>query len=245
MIAELERRIPLKGLYNFRDLGGYQAADGRSVRWRRLYRSDGHEKLTAEDIATLRALGIATVIDLRTEEELEGTGRSPLHDGEVTLHCHVPYFRTFAGLPEPELPGIVGFYLRDTSCAGDCIAQLFAMLADERRYPIVYHCAAGKDRTGMITALILRTLGVGDEQIIADYALTDSYLADWMAQARARGETTPFDEIEPEFLSARPESMAAFLAGIDERHGSTERLLAACGVVPVHLERLRENLLTS
>ncbi|MGH2561668.1 MAG: tyrosine-protein phosphatase, partial [Thermomicrobiales bacterium] len=221
MIAELERRIPLAGLYNFRDLGGYRAADGRSVRWRRLFRSDGHEKLTQEDIATLRELGIATVIDLRTDEELEQTGRSPLHDGEVTLHCHVPYIRSFESLPEPAAPGIVGNYLRDTSCAGDCIAELFAMLADERRYPAVYHCFAGKDRTGMISALILRTLGVDDEQIIADYALTDSYLTEWMAQARARGETTSFDEVEPEFLSARPESMTAFLAGVDERYGST------------------------
>jgi protein-tyrosine phosphatase len=244
MPTDLDRRIPLAGLYNFRDLGGYRAADGRTVRWRRLFRSDGHHRLAPDDIAALRNLGIATVIDLRTMEELAETGRSPLHDGQATHHRHVPFLPTFNGLPTPERPGLAGFYLRDIALGCSCVVEVFRLLTEEPSYPAVYHCAGGKDRTGVISALILRALGVDDEQIIADYALTDHFMARWAEEVQARGEPAPPDLRDPNYRHATPEVMAEFLAAFDERYGSVQRFFADVGIEPARVERLRELLLT-
>jgi protein-tyrosine phosphatase len=248
----LERTINLAGCGNFRDLGGYQAQDGRTVRWRILFRSDALIWLTHEDLETLRDLGIRLVagFDLRTGEEVDQMHRGVIYETGNTTHHHLPFFPTFgnarARMREiAHATGQVGGdnYLELLAQAQPCFRGLFEKLADLSTLPAAYYCAAGKDRTGMVTALLLRTLGVSDEQIIEDYALTDAPTLD---RILVRRKALGIDESEPinwERMKAHPTTMEHFLAGFDRLHGSVEEFLLSCGVTRSTIERVRQNLL--
>ena len=116
-------------------------------------------------------------------------------------------------------------------------------LAEAESYPAVFYCAAGKDRTGIVAAVILRVLGVPDEQIVEDYALTQP-MAPERREARMRelGWSGPVD---PQLFLALPETMERFLQGIDERHGSVDAYLETCGVTETQLAHVRKHLLQS
>jgi protein-tyrosine phosphatase len=246
-----ERRLPLEGCGNFRDLGGYEAADGRSIRWRRLFRSDALTWLTPVDLATLSALGLelAAGFDLRTPQELAAMAPGVLFENGA-MHHHLPFIPSFDNDPEKmramafatgEVAGAEYVALMGQSHA--CFAGLFAALADDESYPAAFFCAAGKDRTGMVSAVLLRALGVSDEQIIEDYALSGPPDVDRM-RSRMQALGRVFDEnIDRTKLAAQPDTMLHFLRVFDSRYGSAEAFLAGCGVSQGVIERVREHLL--
>ncbi len=172
-----DRKIPLEAVHNFRDLGGYRTADGRTTRWRTLYRADGLYRLTPADVETVRALGLLTVIDLRTPDELTERGRFPVEDHPVAFH-HLPIIDvvwnaaeldTFTG----DASAIMLHLYLDMFRRGEQeLVRLLQILARPDVLPAVFHCAAGKDRTGIATAVILGVLGVPADVIVADYALS-------------------------------------------------------------------------
>ncbi len=237
-----ERRIELERVRNFRDLGGYETREGRRVRWRTVFRSSTLSEATPADVRRLLDLDLALVLDLRTDEELERHGVSALHEHGVE-HRHVPYGRvTMRDLTGPGLD-----YLRGIEQAVPAIGKVFAAIAeaDESR-TVAFNCEGGKDRTGVTAALLLRLLGVPDETIVEDYALTREYLTLWRdlsdEQIAERGERWGA-ELTREMLDATPDTMRSLLRGIDERYGSTEALLALGGVDEPLIARLRERLL--
>ncbi len=229
-----ERKLPLEGPRNFRDLGGYPTADGRRVRWGQVFRADSLAELTDADVAYLGRLGLARVIDLRGDSEIQErpnrlAGRSgfsyvQLAIGEGDL-SPAEWARKFeAGeFGEIDASWLVRGYLRTLDERGPRVGAVLRALAEEAS-PAVFHCTAGKDRTGMVSALLLLLLGVPREVVIGDYSLTALYTdnripaADqWFAE---RG-------IEPEraahVLSARREAMEETLAHLDAKHGGAER----------------------
>jgi protein-tyrosine phosphatase len=246
------RELSLEGAFNVRDLGGYPTADGRRTRWRRLYRSGHLHRLTERDIDQVHELGIRTVLDLRSDEELSWTGVGRLYERGVIRHHHLPFFRSttaYNGTDPDEIAArrklwLARGYERMLETAAPAIAALFATLAEEDRYPIVFHCAAGKDRTGVLAALILRVLNVPDEAVVADYALTAEHrpapdvLRQMMADYGNDLAERPIDEI----WQAPAEVMAATLRGIDERYGSTFGYLAVIGVSESHIDAIRSIL---
>ena len=246
-----ERKLTLKGCGNFRDLGGYEAADGRSTRWRRLFRSDALQWLTADDIETLAAEGLSLVAgyDLRTDEEVTLYGHGPVFASGTRLH-HLPFFPTFGEDREKmrsiafatgEVAGAEYAALLDQSRS--CFAGVFNALADDESYPAAFFCAAGKDRTGMVSAVLLRALGVADEQIIEDYALSGPPDIERMRERLgALGRELDAD-LDPAKLAAHPDTMLHFLRVFDDRFGSVEAFLAGCGVSQRVIERVREHLL--
>lgn len=245
-IRERSRRIKLDGSYNFRDIGGYAGADGRTVRWQRVFRSDGLAFLTESDLATLQPLGVTTLIDLRTIHELEQTGPSPLIDAHGVRHRHHPF------IDDPvhpdrlnELPDLPQLYAGLIETGAETIRGVFEALADDTAYPAVVHCTAGKDRTGIVISLLLRTLGVDDETIVTDYALTETYFIEYAEEQRRAGLTPLFSGLRPELLSARAETMFGFLTVVDTRFGGTEQLLSDSGVPAGAKEELRHLLLES
>jgi hypothetical protein len=248
----LERTINLAGCGNFRDLGGYAARGGRTVRWRVLFRSDALIWLTHDDLETLRDLGIHLVagFDLRTGEEVDQMHRGVIYDNGETTHHHLPFFPSFgndrARMREiAHATGQVGGdnYLGLLEQAQPCFRGLFEKLADMSTLPAAYYCAAGKDRTGMVSALLLRALGVSDEQIIEDYALTDAPSEErLLARIKALGRD-PADALNRERMKAHPETMEHFLAGFDRLYGTVEDFLLSCGVPERTIEQVRENLL--
>jgi protein-tyrosine phosphatase len=246
-----ERRLPLEGCGNFRDLGGYEAMDGRRVRWRRLFRSDALTWLTQDDLATLAAHGLALAagFDLRTPQELALMEPGVLFETGARHH-HLPFIASFGDDPEKmrtlafatgEVAGAEYVALMEQSQA--CFAGLFDALAEETSYPSAFYCAAGKDRTGMVSAVLLRALGVPDDQIIEDYALSGPPNVERM-RSRMKALGRVFDEhIDRTKLAAQPDTMLHFLRVFDSRYGSAETFLASCGVSQGVIEQVREHLL--
>ncbi|MFF2950621.1 tyrosine-protein phosphatase [Kitasatospora sp. NPDC057965] len=243
----MTRHLDFEGPYNFRDLGGYPAAEGRTVRWGLLYRSSSLARLTsAADQERFRALDIGTVIDLRYPWEIDRRGRIPELEG-VAYHNlsieHRPY-------DQAEIdPGLDPWrYLADrfAEVAEDGVAEIrdaLELIAGAER-PVVFHCAAGKDRTGLIAALVLSLLGVGEDDVAADFALTELVTArlveDW--RAANPGRTLRW----PAFGRAPEEVIRLALADLTAAHGSvhgyaTDRL----GVDEELIGRLRTRLLTA
>ncbi len=242
---ETSRLIALTAVHNFRDLGGYRAKDGRSTRWRTLFRADGLYKLTADDLEVVRALGIRTVLDLRTERELEVRGRYPVDDHTVWFH-HLPVIDVTwdpGEVVDPTAPPsqfLLSKYLEMLEMGEPRLAQAFRLLALPGALPAVFHCAAGKDRTGLLAALVLSALGVSDEDVVADYALTTAAMERMRAWSEVNNpEYFAYMQRQPSaFLVADPEAMAGLLQLIRAVHGSTREYVIGLGVPSVVLAEL-------
>ncbi len=249
MRRPMERLIDLEGCLNFRDLGGYPTTDGRTLEWRRIYRSDGLHRLSAPDVVRLRDdLGLTDLIDLRSSAELSLDGRGPLEDEPMVFH-HVPLFdgdRPSSFSPEVmrrmEEMTLADRYFGLAEVAKESIGRVVTILADAKG-GVVYHCAAGKDRTGVISAILLSALRVPDELIVADYALTQQNLDAIIERLQAsQGYKTMFEALPPDTLHAEPETMISLLAKLNERYGSAASYLESAGVSPKVLKRLRAKL---
>ena len=172
-----DRHIPFDTVFNFRDLGGYETADGRRIRMGRLYRADGIHRLEGDDIGRVRDLGIRCVIDLRTAGELE-RGRFPVDDHPVDHH-HLPVISEIwpeDALVERAEDYLAARYIDMLTSGTDAFVGALEVMASSDNFPLVFHCAAGKDRTGIVAALLLSVLGVDDELIAADYAVTAEHI---------------------------------------------------------------------
>lgn len=245
------RVVRLDAVHNFRDLGGYPTADGRSTRWRTLFRADGLYRLAGADLEVVRGLGLQTVIDLRTEEEIDLRGKFPLEYHPVNFH-HLPVMDVlWSQMPDVEVSDrdpaefLEWAYLHMLSECSERFARVIDHLAEPEVLPAVFHCAAGKDRTGVLAMLILGALGVHDEYIVADYALT----ADATERTRewARRDAPDLYErmadLPSAFTAAVPEAMFAVIRTIKERHGSVRDYVLHLGVPADSLTRLEAALL--
>jgi protein-tyrosine phosphatase len=240
----VERRIPLEGCLNFRDLGGYPAADGRRVRWRLLFRSDALHHLKAEDVVHLRdVIGLSHVLDLRSSSELVADGRGPLEREPLGFH-HLPLFDGDVQGRPADLPSdLAGLYFAMAEFAAGPIARVLEILA-RASGPAVYHCAAGKDRTGVVSAVLLGLLGVPDELIVADYAATRDALDGIVERLMSsHGYQDVLATLPPDTLHAEPATMVSLLAKIRDRHGSMRAYVDAIGVCEADVARLEERLL--
>jgi len=249
--APAQRALPLQGGRNFRDLGGYQTADGRRVRWGRVYRSGSMAELTPEDCQHLATLGIRLVCDLRTRSERE-SAPSAWRDAAAPRYWHRDYELSFgdlvrvmrSGTPSVEAlrETMIGAYRQLPIEQAPSYRELFRHLA-EGEVPVVIKCSAGKDRTGVAAALLLGALGVTREQILADYVLTNELLA----QSRFSGQRAPqglsLDAIRT-VMRADPAYLQAALAAIEAAHGGIEGYLDdVLGIGRDALQAIRAQLL--
>ncbi|MDP6550151.1 MAG: tyrosine-protein phosphatase [Dehalococcoidia bacterium] len=239
-----DRFIPLQGCVNFRDLGGYPTRDGRTVKWRRLFRSDAMHPMTQEDAAYVSdTLGVVTVVDLRNSNEVKRDGRGAIVRPSVRFHSApflehrgiLPYDPTVA--PADRLADIYQWILRN---AGGAIAGALGKLAADGGLPAVFHCTAGKDRTGVLAALTLGILGVDNEEIMRDFTLTNQILDQLFERLRA----IPGSEGRPrESFAAPPEAMEQFLAELSGSYGDATSYVRAYGATESTIAGLRASLL--
>jgi protein-tyrosine phosphatase len=245
-----DRLVPFVGAHNFRDLGGYPSSFGGSTRWGVLYRAGSLHEMTPADRALFGELGVVTVVDLRRDEELSAAP-DPVPSVHLCLMSHV-----FEQVGRPELASFVehddgvefmrSLYHGLLAHAAPAIGRLVETLAAPGALPAVFHCTAGKDRTGLVAALLLRALGVDRETVLDDFELTDRYVS--RHTHAAMFERMVAHGMGPEaaagmFAAARP-SMASALDEIDDVHGGAERyLVERAGVDPATVVRLRELLL--
>jgi protein-tyrosine phosphatase len=241
----MQRLIALEGCLNFRDLGGYPTARGGRVRWRRMFRSDALHALTPADVSQLRdEIGLATVVDLRSTAELRADADGPLRRAGVAHH-HVPLFDGAAVRAEDVAVPVTlaDRYWLLAEYANEKIARALSALAASNG-PAVYHCAAGKDRTGVISAVLLGVLGVPDEVIVADYAATKENLDAIVERLMAtKSYATVLASLPPDTLHAEAETMVAFLERIRERYGDMRGYALSAGVTPDALEALMVRLI--
>ncbi len=233
-------------VFNFRDLGGHRTVDGRSVRYGRLYRSDSLHRLTPQEGRLLAGLGVRTVLDLRRPKEVAALGRVPADLG-VAYHNIAPEHREWDPDVYDETAGPHRFLadryldMAEEGYAG--IGRALCLIADADRAPLVMHCFAGKDRTGVLAALTLSLLGVADEDVAREYALSEAAQQGLSGQLRTEMPDAA-GEIPPHFLACPPPAMLLFLTDLRARHGSIPAYLARAGVTPTHITALRTHLLT-
>ena len=239
------RELNLEGSANFRDLGGLETAGGARVTSGRVFRSDALHGLTASDLDVLSALGIAMLVDLRDMREIEESGPSPLLDHGVR-HFHAPLMPSAAPdkLPDQSL-GMEVLYAAMLERAQPRFGEIFQALAETANLPAVIHCAAGKDRTGVTVALLLRVLEVPDEVIVLDYALTDRNMERLWARLAANGYARPTGQYPAHYLRAERSTMERFLQALDRTFGSAQGYLREAGVTSSQLAAIRQHLLAS
>lgn len=242
-MTAIDRELSLEGSVNFRDLGGLPTTDDRRTQAGRLFRSDALHRLTNADLDILSDLGIATMIDLRSESELEKSGPSPLLD-RGTRHLHLPLFSSDTS-PEAIDPALTlgDLYVRMLERGTGRIRAIFEILANGQHLPAVIHCAAGKDRTGVVTALVLRSIGVADITIVEDYALTDRNMMRLIEQMRTSGQPLSSMRVPDHYMRAVPETMELFLRTVDDTYGSTIGYLAHAGIDRPVIAAVRDQLL--
>lgn len=247
-----ERLVPLEGPANFRDLGGHVTADGRSVRLHRVYRSDSLSGLTAGDVERLRDdLGIRTVIDLRAGHEVEEYGHGPLEAHVRQLHLPVvdqtrePPKSRRRDRDAAKFQTLDQIYLFMLHEYGDRFAAVLRVIADREAQPVVFHCAAGKDRTGLTAVLVLGLCGVPDDAIVADFAFTESRMPAIIARHTERAEGTDGAvEVAGQQYGAQALTMTTVLAALRTEYGSIEGYVSEVGLEPGVVADLRSTLLT-
>jgi len=236
MTSSESRILVLEGAANFRDLGGLPTADGRVVRRGRIFRSDVLYRLTNNDTIVLRALGIRTVIDLRSLDEVRHYPKSPL--AAIGLqHFNVPIVTDELSITE----SLVDDYVLLLRNVREGFRRIFGHLARDH-YPLVINCFAGKDRTGITSALILGALGVPDGEIVADYALSEQHMSRLMSIHRASDDAPAGPATLPPWLVATSATMDATLSTIATEWGSVRGYLEAIGVTADDLQRIVDSL---
>jgi len=250
----LPRRIELDGPVNFRDLGGYVGRDAKTVAWRQVFRADGLDSMTRRDLDIVAGqLGVATVIDLRTPREIELIGLGPVAQAGLSWH-NVSIIDETQRLWQQALDHgtiVEQYFVMLDGSSARFVEALELIAAAEG--PLVFHCAAGKDRTGLLAALLLSLLEVDDPTIGADYALTAEVLPAIEAKLMARAEDPRFrdhyakrpnwKQAARRALTADGDTLAVVMTEWRERHGSVEAWLSTHGMHPTVPERLRQRLL--
>jgi protein-tyrosine phosphatase len=234
----------LAGFVNFRDLGGHPTPRG-VTRSGRIFRSDSLAHAGDEHVAHLvEERGVRTLVDLRGVDEVGAFPNRPLADAGVIVH-HIPLIdparRRDAGLrwSTMALLDLYQFLLRD---AGDRFVSALRVVADPANHPVVIQCAAGKDRTGMLAALVLGLLGVDDDTIARDYARSAAAIDELVERARTRAALAD-RPANDHLMSAEATTMHDLLAWWRAQYGSIEDYALTNGLEPTALAALRESMI--
>jgi protein-tyrosine phosphatase len=238
------RWVALDGAHNFRDLGGY-AAGSSWVAAGVIFRSDALQLLSPRDLAVLERHHVHRVIDLRSPAEVDQVGRGDLGDGRVTyFSASILPSESGEASAAPPVDDVAERYLWYLDVGREAIVASFEILAAPEGGAVAFHCAAGKDRTGVLAALVLGALGVAADDIAADYALTNLVLPailERLGRDPVHGETVR--RIPASRRVVDGEVMLRFLATLTRRHGGAAAWAEQAGVGPETLAALRTKLL--
>lgn len=239
-----EQHLPMAGGYNFRDLGGYKTQDGRRVKWGKIFRSDDLHNLNDVDLAYLASIPLVSIVDFRSEKEMmQAPDKNPVSIKQNYPLCISPgnlmtvatskddLYKLSVDEADTMMKGMNTLLVTNPICI-DRYRKLFSLLENEENVPLMFHCSAGKDRTGMAAALVLSSLGVDEETILDDYLLSNFYLADKYAEYK---NTSPalksLFEVKPEFLKSG-------LDTIKKEHSTIDTFLK--NILNVDIEKMRE-----
>ncbi len=240
-----ERLLPMTGGFNFRDLGGIKTIDGRFVKWGKVFRSDDLHSLTDEDLTYLSSIPIISVVDFRSEQEInQAPDRIPesvhkdyklsISPGNLSSSSDSSAF-DLSKLESLDMDSImidINIQLVSEESSINMYKRFFGLLQDNYKIPLLFHCTAGKDRTGMGAALFLLALGVDEERVMEDYLLSNQYIKAKFAPMIARYPAfAPMAGVDARYLQAG-------LDQIKKEHGTIENYLKK--VLNVDIDKLRE-----
>ena len=242
------RRLEVEGAHNIRDLGGYETRDGGRTRWGKFLRADGLHELTAASQDALIDYGVSTVVDLRLTREVESRPSVFAARPEVRYHRRNVLGDDYREADFPEVGEPVGR-----------LAGIYTMVLDDRQPAIrgvlgllagagagaMFNCTAGKDRTGIVSALLLGLAGVPHETIVEDYALSARFLLvryrNLLATGEMRTERPPeevtWQTYRDEFCPQ--DAMRRVLRHVDDRYGGVDSYARNIGVTPAEIEAIR------
>jgi protein-tyrosine phosphatase len=244
------RRLPLEGLVNTRDLGGYPTKDGKMTRYGAAVRSEAPQSLTDRDVEALIAYGIKTVVDLRGAEEIERHPSRLSGLSSVDYHCCPAFdesvaFAAKGGTPFQENFDMGAKYIEMAERRKDWIYKVMTVIA-ESDGGVLFNCAMGKDRTGIVAALLLGHAGAHEVDIVADYSVSDQYLVPVYERIfdRMRWDMTDeeINKLMPYFLTP-PDNMRRLLGHINKTYGGVTEYLRDCGLDDAALARLRARMI--
>lgn len=239
-----ERHLPIQGGYNFRDLGGLKTKDGRFVKWGKIFRADDLHRLTDSDLSYLASIPINSVVDFRAENEIENApDKTPGIAGYYQLSITPGNLPTSTKLSKENLSALrslnidsvmmnINELLVTDPTSIQQYTTFFQLLSDETKVPLLFHCSAGKDRTGMAAALTLFALGADEETVLNDYLSSNKYIKEKYAQY-----TNQHPSLEPLF-SVKAEYLEAGIKKIKEEYGSVENYLDK--TLKVNRKKLKE-----
>jgi protein-tyrosine phosphatase len=235
--------MTLTGYVNFRDLGGHQTPTGE-VRFERVFRSDSLAHAADAEVEHLvEERGIRTVVDLRGAAEVDAYPNHAMSDAGAAVH-HVPLIdperRANADIDWEGLT-LTGLYRFILDTSGPRFVEALQIIAEPANHPLVFHCTVGKDRAGLVAATVLGLLGVSDEEIVADYALTALALDELRARTQARaaaGGNPPADR----FMTAESDTMRETLTWLASEHGGFEGYMLGNGLSAGEITVLRASL---
>ncbi|MFL6030650.1 MAG: tyrosine-protein phosphatase [Gaiellaceae bacterium] len=242
------RDLVWDGCLNVRDLGGHRTKDGGETRYGAVVRADSIRQLTDAGWTSAVDYGVRTIVDLRTDEELEA---DPPAELPVDV-LHVPFFQEdeeafaeveAASKAAPDYAAATrAVYLVFLERFSTNVAAAIRAVAQASEGGVVVHCMGGKDRTGLVTAFLLHIAGVDLEQIAADYALSEEKLqprhAAWLEEAGTEAERERVRQV----ASTPPAAMVGVFEELERRHGSIEAYLSAAGLTEEDLRLARERL---
>lgn len=252
------RLIAIEGSNNFRDLGGYKTADGRELKWGVLYRSAAMHRITPKGFEQLRARGIKTNIDFRATQERRAAPAVWPADMKVAVYTQdydldmtpfMAFFQKGNVTAEETRHMMAGFYRQAPFSFADQYKRMLRLIIDGET-PMVYNCSAGKDRTGVATALILALVGVPRATVTEDYLLSNRYYTPDVPKAGEQEDpqTAAFRRLPPDVLQALMGVDASYLdaafAAIETREGGWDRYVREdLGLTAGDVEALKARLL--
>ena len=245
---EAARHLAWDACHNVRDVGGYPTAGGGVTRWRALLRADDLCRLTPAGQAELAAYGVQTIVDLRSPAEL---ALAPHPYAQTAGAQHVPAYYALSIFDEDDAAAMATLEAIDDSGAYYCavldifrvrVGTVIQTVAAAPEGGVLIHCFAGKDRTGIVTALLLALAGVPRATIAADYVLSDSYLQPLYAELLAAVEEPSERERRAREYRSLPESILAVLDHLNAQYGGVAAYLRGADVSDEQMERIRRRL---
>ena len=241
------REINFDAIINFRDLGGYYTKGKRTIAWRRLFRSGYLHPMTERDSTRLKKeIKLTSVIDLRNNKELQQIKEVSLLNDAGIKYFNVPFIsyskeevhHDFSNMGEAYL-----FRIRHKEY-GRRIIDAMEIIAEPENHPLLFHCGAGKDRSGVVAAFVLGVLGVADGDIISDYILSAPYMKNLVSRLTSEPGTPEDIKNLPAYSwKATSASMAWFLSFLKREFGSARGYLEIHGAETSLFDRLEKALL--
>lgn len=237
-----ESHLPMSGGYNFRDLGGIRMSDGRYVKWGKIFRGDELHTLTDADLKYLSSIPLISVVDFRSEQEMKMTQDKNPPSVKKNYHYSINpgnLMEAASGIDPDrvtahDMDSLMMALNRSLVTQPESIERyknFFDLLEDENQIPLLFHCTAGKDRTGMAAALVLYTLGADDETVMNDYLLSNRYL-----ESKYGKLSEEYAALKP-LLSVKPEFLRAGIDQIRKDHGSIDHFLR--NILEVDLQKMK------